>query len=265
MEPDTAGIDSCEEIDNVHLCVALCTLLPRMRHLRIRLAHICPWCLPGSVTQDSGVDAKQTRNTSEVASLVLTEDGTTTFDKMLSCTINLIVYPRHQTVAMCSQHQDTLRRTKQRGRAGRLRAELAVAVAFHRALQHGMFPNVQSLNIFGSKVRGDGSLRPMYGDYDILELCDGHKYFEQILHFDIMAYSTHALPFFPLALNDRLYRLRLRDFEPNLLRDANNQLLVGSLSTFEAHLEGTWSTTNTGVRMPISYRQSQDPEDAEFV
>jgi hypothetical protein len=128
-----------------------------------------------------------------------------------------------------------------------------------------MFPNIQSLDIFSSAHIGGGFVRDLDLQDDINRLCNGRDYVEQILHFDVMANSTHALPFFPLDESNNHENLRLRDFEPNLLRNAANQILMGSLSFLEPILEATWTTTIAGVRMPMSFRRSQEAREVGFV
>ena len=80
-----------------------------------------------------------------------------------------------------------------------------------------------------------------------------------------MANPTHALPFYPLDESEILENLCMREFEPNLLRDAENRIQIGSLATFEPVLEGTWATTIAGMRMPMLFRRSQAAQDAGFV
>ena len=80
-----------------------------------------------------------------------------------------------------------------------------------------------------------------------------------------MANSTHALPFFPLDESNNHEDLRLRHFEPNLLRDAENHILTDYISTLEPVLEGSWTTTIMGVRMPMSFHRSQAAREAGYL
>ena len=90
---------------------------------------------------------------------------------------------------MCPQYENALGTS-----VGGAKDEVAVVAAFHSALQSGQFPNVQSLDMFGSALRDDNSLGDLYVNKDSDPLCGNFEYFEQILQFDIMAYSTHAFP-----------------------------------------------------------------------
>jgi hypothetical protein len=118
-------IDSHTEEDNDHLCTVLGALLPRIHHLRLRLSYLCPCCLPVSTTQGQIVGAKLRRNMTEDDSQVLTEVEPS-FDKLLSCTINFILYPRKWRFFLCPQYLRNLERG--------VKADVVVAVAFYNSL-----------------------------------------------------------------------------------------------------------------------------------
>ena len=247
LELDTGGTDySCVHRSDDIVCAGVRRLLPQLHSLRLRVAHICPGCIPPRGKADEEVQLELRAP----------------LEHLSTCTINLITFPRTQKAAFCGTYKGPGKSSS----AAEHRVAIEMAKTFRNALQDGLFPKIRGLSVFdATKMAGKKYYYPYeeYGDVEPAICLFGD--IDSILHFDVLRNRTTSLPFHPFDENRDYEGLRMRHFKSSILKRADRRYLVGSLADFEHDLEGTWASTSDGLRLPKSFQISQEGGEAGFI
>ena len=90
---------------------------------------------------------------------------------------------------------------------------------------------------------------------------------KRFIKYDILKDRTYIMPFhelaLPLAHSETDELVPMRAFRWTLLRDENDEVLVGCIGDMEEHMDGSWAKTNEGVRCPTEYRINPEPALSE--
>ena len=162
LEIDTRGKEGPDQYESPqHLCPTICSLLPQLRILRLRLNSLCPCTIDPDHGKISGMPVKcSTKNTAHSLRVFV---------------VSLNMNPYSMGVQGCVASDDTLQsKGSHRARGSKVRAGLVEAL--REAKASNMFPRIQQL--------------------DVIDVCPSERRrFDHITLHDIVRSLTYTLPF----------------------------------------------------------------------
>jgi hypothetical protein len=249
LELDTGGTESDGDGEETHICTTIQTLLPQLRHLRLRLRSLCA----AAFCQHSTCDVPQTLTPVAAPHLA-------------SMTISFVIFPRKSeaipVTCFRSFARPFYRKQFEMGQSDIehfdiKQLEVAFSGRYHKLAQvlHGIyrtcFPLLKALNIFDAANTG-------FNDILTDHLCP-FGIIDNILHYDILKSVTHALPLHVMCSAGNGGRW----FNNYVVRNHKDEIILGSHAKIERYLEQSWCNVAEegacpviGLRFPITFKAS---------